>query len=367
MVIIGTRPEIIKMAPVIRELKLKKEIECKVIFTGQHRELASSALKTFEIQVDESLDVMLPGQSSVSLMQKIIGASGQAMTRHRPDLVLVHGDTTSACGSAIAAHLLHIKVGHVEAGLRSGDLWAPWPEESNRRIIDSIASLHFAPTAQASEILKREGHQETTHITGNTIIDSIYWAKNVLSGPKRMILRSQSSHPDKKLVLVTSHRRESFGDPLRNVLRAIRKLPELGLEVVFPIHPNPEVKLLVNEILGENPMGISIIEPLEYLEMVKILLGSWLVITDSGGLQEEAPALGIPVLITRERTERQEVVDSGAAILVGFDEKLIFSEVKRLMESHSDYERMSKSISPYGDGTASKQIVDIILEWHLRT
>lgn len=362
MSVFGTRPEAVKMAPVIRELQRRAgEVQSIVCVTGQHREMLDQALALFDIRPDIDLNLMQPGQRLSDLTARILIAMDDVLAREKPDWVLVQGDTTTVMAASLAAFYQRVRVGHVEAGLRSGDKLRPFPEEINRRIADVLSDLYFAPTAAAKENLLREdvpAHKIV--VTGNTVIDALLdVAGRVDETP---LLRIAPHLGDKRLVLVTSHRRENFGQPFRDICRAIRDLAlkYSDAHIIYPVHYNPNVKDPAREMLGDVP-NITLCEPVDYETIVALMKRAHFILTDSGGIQEEAPSLGKPVLVLREVTERQEVVALGAAKLVGSDYPTIMAEASQLMDDPSAYARMAKGANPYGDGQASRRIVDAIL------
>lgn len=366
-IIFGTRPELIKIAPIIQEIKkslLEKSHKIIVISSGQHENLLRDALEAFDIDIDINFQLMLPNQSSGDFMSRAMASFNDYFKLHKVALVIVHGDTGTAAAASISAHHHKIPIAHVEAGLRSGDLWAPWPEESNRVIIDALATLHFAPTIEAQLNLVSEGHSHSTFVTGNTIVDAIQRTeKRIAEGSLSVSswIREIVENSIEPVILATQHRRENFGEPLENVLRALNHLANEGARVLFPVHPNPNVKSLVESILKGNKR-IHLIHPLTYSDMVYLLSQSRLVITDSGGLQEEGPTLGIPVIVTRDKTERPEGVESGAVILAGTDFDTIVKPAMDILFDDQTYNKMSMVKNPYGDGTSARQIVELIEE-----
>lgn len=365
MVVFGTRPEAIKMAPVVDALRSIRNIEVVVTVTAQHRQMLDQVLDLFGIVPDEDLDLMQPGQTLAGLFGRILEGMTQIIGKHRPDLVLVHGDTSTTLASALAAFYNRTPVGHVEAGLRTGNLLAPWPEEANRRLTAPLASVHFAPTPLSRENLIREGiDPASVHVTGNTVIDALL---SVVARIEREDgLRSQLAgafpflDPDKRLVLVTGHRRENFGDGFQQICLALRRLSERDdTQVVFPVHLNPNVQEPVKRILADQP-SVFLVEPQDYLPFVYLMSRAHLIITDSGGVQEEAPSLGKPVLVMRETTERPEAVAAGTVRLVGADAERIVDAATTLLEDISAYESMSRAHNPYGDGLASSRIAEVI-------
>ena len=353
LAVIGTRPEAIKMAPIIRRLKQEVEaFETVVCATAQHREMLDSILRTFEIVPEIDLDLMRPDQDLNSLAAGVFGRFDQVLTDTRPDRVLVQGDTTTALAASLAAFHRRIPVAHVEAGLRTRDRLNPFPEEMNRRVTDLVADLHFAPTERSAAALRSEGlPDEWIHVTGNTVVDAL----------QIIVERAgDADEGDGKMVLVTAHRRESFGEPLRRAFRAIRRLARRFRDwtFVFPVHPNPSVRRAVDILRGEP--NVRLVEPAEYTQLVAWLRACRLVITDSGGIQEEAPTFGKPILVLREATERPEGVEAGIALLVGTDEERIFTEAERLLTDDAAYAAMAHHANPYGDGRAAERIVGIL-------
>jgi UDP-N-acetylglucosamine 2-epimerase (non-hydrolysing) len=350
---IGTRPEAIKMAPVIKAFQTAPWARCRVLFTAQHRELVDQMLAFFEIQPDIDLDIMRPGQTLVELTSRLLIAVHDAIARERPDMVLAQGDTTTVLATALASFYHKVPFGHVEAGLRTGRLFAPFPEEANRVLSGHLSALHFAPTAGARENLLREGIADhRIAVTGNTVIDALLLA----AGRDEPI--GVELDTSRRLVLVTAHRRDSFGEPIRQICRAIARLHDRfpDIEVLWPVHPNPAVKSAVEEAMSGRPR-VRLCEPLAYGPFVSALKRSTLILTDSGGVQEEAPAIGKPVLVLRDESERPEAIAAGVAKLVGHDADLIVSAASRLLVDQKAYRAMAKGASPYGDGNASERIV----------
>ena len=364
MTVIGTRPEAIKMAPVIKSLmSYPEEVKSVVCVTGQHREMLDQALKIFGIIPDYDLNLMKPNQSLSLLTSKLLTALDEVMTLEKPDWVLVQGDTTTAMVASLVAYYHRIKLGHVEAGLRTNDKFQPFPEEINRRITDILADAYFAPTQNSRMNLLKEGIcSESIMVTGNTVIDALMLIAQRVAG------RSIDSHistslDNKLLILVTVHRRESFGQPLENICKALARIAcryQDKIQIVYPVHLNPNVRKTVYEILSGIP-NISLIEPVDYENLVALMSNAYLIMTDSGGIQEEAPSLHKPVLVLRDVTERPEAIEAGAAKLVGTDADSIYAEAVRLIEEPKSYSQMSTAVSPYGDGQASKRIVQFLL------
>jgi len=369
LLILGTRPEAIKLAPLAIELKKHKNFSLRLLSTGQHREMLAQVLSFFGLEPDADLRLMQPGQTPAEILQAALSGVRKEIQEHKPDWVVAQGDTTTAMASGLAAFYDQVKFAHVEAGLRTHNLQSPWPEEFNRRVLTLCSSLHFAPTAEARAALVAEGVPESQiHLTGNTGIDALLWARSKLSAsPPEDIISRWGYLQKNKYVLCTLHRRESFGDPLRSVLRAIRALTATtGLKFVFPVHRNPEVRAAVADVFPTHSWGtggnqsLVLVDPLEYSEFVYLMSGSYFLLTDSGGVQEEAPCLGKPVLVCRESTERPEAVSSGSAICVGTAEGRIIEECTRLVNDHDHYQRMAQPRFIFGDGEAAKKIVALL-------
>jgi UDP-N-acetylglucosamine 2-epimerase (non-hydrolysing) len=365
MTVIGTRPEAIKMAPVINSLmNYPEDVKSVVCVTGQHREMLDQALKVFGIIPDYDLNLMKPNQSLSLLTSKLLTALDEVMALEKPDWVLVQGDTTTAMVASLVAYYHRIKLGHVEAGLRTNDKFQPFPEEINRRITDILADAYFAPTQNSRTNLLKEGIcSESIIVTGNTVIDALMLIAQRVAGRSLESLISTSLE-NKLLILVTVHRRESFGQPLENICKALARIAcryQDKIQIVYPVHLNPNVRKIAYEILGEIP-NISLIEPADYENLVALMSNAYLIMTDSGGIQEEAPSLHKPVLVLRDVTERPEAIEAGAAKLVGTDADRIYAEAVRLIEEPKRYSQMSTSVSPYGDGQASQRIVQFLLE-----
>ena len=362
--IFGTRPEAIKMAPVIRELNHNPEFKSIVAVTAQHREMLDQVLSLFEIKPDYDLNIMKHGQSPADITAAILYGLKNVLEEKKPDLVLVHGDTTTTFAAALAAFYAHIPCGHVEAGLRTDNKYSPFPEEINRRLTGVLADYHFAPTKTAKENLLKENVPEARiTVTGNTVIDALL--ETVKKDCCLEDLGLENVDWQKKILLLTCHRRESWGEPMQRIFFAVRKIIENhpDTEVIFPMHKNPLVRELAQEILSNNPQ-IHLTEPLEYLPFCQVMNRSYLVLTDSGGMQEEAPALGKPVLVLRDVTERPEAIEAGTARLVGTNEEDIISTAAILLNNSQTYQEMAKSVNPYGDGTASKKIITAIKNFY---
>jgi UDP-N-acetylglucosamine 2-epimerase (non-hydrolysing) len=361
-VVFGTRPEAIKLCPVILHMQGRpKEFSVVTCATAQHREMLDRVLAAFEVRVDHDLNIMRPNQSLSESTSRIIASLDPVVRKEKPDLILVQGDTTTTFCGALAGFYHKVAVGHVEAGLRTGDLWAPFPEEANRVLTSRLASLHFAPTEAAAANLRREGVDESSvFVTGNPGIDAVLWIRDRLaSGQARGF--DWTGDPAKKLIVVTAHRRESFGQGFVRICDAITRLAKReDVEIVYPVHPNPNVREHVEARL-RGLANVHLIEPLDYVPFVDLLRRAYLLLTDSGGVQEEAPSLGKPVLVLREKTERPEAVRAGTVKLVGTDADLILREASLLLDDANVYGKMSRIHNPYGDGTASKQIADAIL------
>lgn len=360
--VFGTRPEAIKMAPLIQRLKQRTDVESFVCVTGQHRQMLDPFLRLFQIEADYDLDIMKPGQSLTEITTAVLTRLKEVLLSLRPDLLLVQGDTTTALAGALAAFYEKIPVGHVEAGLRTGNLMMPWPEEMNRKLISSLATWHFAPTQRAKENLQKEGIQKGIFVTGNTVIDALFFTLQQLKNHPALRTRSfDFLDPRRKLILVTGHRRENFGEGFASICQALRRIAERSdVQIVYPVHLNPQVQGPVRSILA-NRDHIHLIEPLDYLDFVFLMDLSYLILSDSGGIQEEAPSLGKPVLVMREVTERPEAVEAGTVLLVGTDEERIVRETERLLDDSSLYLSMAHAHNPYGDGHAAERIIQEIV------
>ena len=358
--VFGTRPEAIKMCPLVKKLKENPKFEVLTIVTGQHRQMLDSVLELFDIVPDYDLNLMKPNQNLWNLSSDILLETKKVFEKEKPDLVLVHGDTTTAGLSALSAFYGRIKIGHVEAGLRTFDKDYPFPEELNRVIVDAVSDLMFCPTDRACENIKQSGITKGIHKTGNTVIDALlYVVEN-----KKADLDFIGLNPNLKTILLTSHRRENFGEPLKNICYAIKELVEKNkdIQVVYPLHLNPNVRNTVKPIL-ENTERVKLIEPLDYAPFCSLMKKSHIILTDSGGVQEEAPALGVPVLVLRDETERPEAIQYGGVKLVGVNKEKIVKTTQELLDNKDVYENMSKAINPYGDGKACNYIEKIIEEY----
>jgi UDP-N-acetylglucosamine 2-epimerase (non-hydrolysing) len=367
LLIFGTRPEAIKMAPLVLELQSRTEIEVEVCVTAQHREMLDQVLDLFELKPDYDLDLMQPGQDLYDITTKaLLGLKGVLETS-KPDLVLVHGDTTTTFASSLAAFYQRIPVGHVEAGLRTGNIYSPWPEEINRKLTGSLTTFHFSPTTKAQNNLLLENvDADSVFVTGNTVIDALVQVEKRIATDKelnkKLLAQFDFLDPNKKLILVTGHRRESFGDGFENICQALRTLAQQpDVQVLYPMHLNPNVREPVNRILHDVD-NVFLIEPQEYLPFVYLMSRAYIILTDSGGVQEEAPSLGKPVLVMRDTTERPEAIDAGTVKLVGTDYDCIVNESMALLTDKQAYEKMSFAHNPYGDGKACQRIADIILK-----
>ena len=359
MSIFGTRPEAIKMAPLVKELESREEIESIVCVTAQHREMLDQVLETFKIKPDYDLNIMKQGQTLIDITNGALSGVDKVLKEAKPDIVLVHGDTSTTFAGALAAFYNQVAIGHVEAGLRTYNKYSPYPEEMNRQMVDCMTDMYFAPTQLSRDNLLKENIDDNKiYITGNTAIDAMDTTVN-----------KNYTHPvldwvgDNRMILLTAHRRENLGEPMRNIFRGIRKvLDEIpDIKVVYPIHKNPLVREAADEIFGECDR-VKLIEPLEVFDFHNFQNMSHIILTDSGGIQEEAPSLGKPVLVLRDTTERPEGIDAGTLKLVGTDSEVIYNETIRLLTDKAEYDRMSKASNPYGDGFASKRITDAIIE-----
>lgn len=375
LLVFGTRPEAIKMAPLVKEFqKYPERFETIVCVTGQHREMLDQVLHIFEIVPDYDLNIMKQGQDLYDVTARVLTGMRDVLKEAQPNVVLVHGDTTTSTAAALAAFYQQIPVGHVEAGLRTHDIYSPWPEEMNRQITGRIATYHFAPTPLSRQNLLAEGvKEEHIHVTGNTVIDALYMVVDKIKNDKDLdiVLENQLKQAGydvnrlaggKKLVLITGHRRENFGDGFIHMCTAIKDLTQKypDVDFVYPMHLNPNVRKPIHEVFGEDLSNLGnmfFIEPLEYLSFVYLMEKSTIVLTDSGGIQEEAPGLGKPVLVMRDTTERPEALEAGTVKLVGTDYDKIVNEVSALLDNQACYEKMSKAVNPYGDGKACERIV----------
>lgn len=359
MSVFGTRPEAIKMAPLVLELEKRPELESVVCVTAQHREMLDSVLEEFHIKPKYDLNIMQSGQSLSDITSRVLHGMAPVYEEEKPGLVLVHGDTTTTFAASLAAFYAHIPVGHVEAGLRTFDRWSPWPEEMNRRMTGQLASLHFAPTKRNAENLRREGVEGSIWITGNTVIDALRYTASG-EGFSRPEL-GDIDYVNHRVITLTCHRRENYGGPMRNIFEAVRNTALRFPDVIFvyPVHLSPVVRQAAGELLG-GVRNIRLIEPLDAVDMHRLMAKSYMVMTDSGGLQEEAPALGKPVLVLRRETERPEAVEAGTVVLAGTERERIELLAAKLLTDRAEYDRMAHAVNPYGDGRACERIADAI-------
>ncbi|MFU0852646.1 non-hydrolyzing UDP-N-acetylglucosamine 2-epimerase [Kluyvera cryocrescens] len=363
LTVFGTRPEAIKMAPLVHALAKDPHFEAKVCVTAQHREMLDQVLNLFSIVPDYDLNIMSPGQGLTEITCRILQGLKPVLESFKPDVVLVHGDTTTTAAASLAAFYQRIPVGHVEAGLRTGDLYSPWPEEANRTLTGHLAMYHFAPTENSRQNLLRENLPDSRiFVTGNTVIDALFWVRDRVMNDEALRTELSERYPflsnDKKMILVTGHRRESFGQGFEKICHALAEIAATNpdVQIVYPVHLNPNVSEPVNRILGHID-NVILIDPQDYLPFVWLMNHAWLILTDSGGIQEEAPSLGKPVLVMRETTERPEAIDAGTVRLVGTDSQRIVDEVTRLLRDEDEYQRMSRAHNPYGDGRACERIL----------
>ncbi len=359
MTIFGTRPEAIKMAPLVKELKTRPEIETTVCVTAQHRDMLDQVLEVFEIVPDYDLNIMKQGQTLSEITARVLNGLEKVIQEVKPDVILVHGDTTTTFAGSLAAFYNHVKIGHVEAGLRTYNKYSPFPEEMNRQMVGIMADFNFAPTEVSKQNLLNEAKKaETIFVTGNTAIDAM-----------ATTVRDDYTHSifdwvgQSKMILLTAHRRENLGDPMRHIFKAVKRITEeFDVKVVYPVHLNPKVQSIAKEILADNDK-VKLINPLEVVDFHNFMKKAYLIMSDSGGVQEEAPSLGKPVLVLRDTTERPEGIKAGTLKLVGTDEAEIYQQTKLLLEDKQEYNKMSQASNPYGDGTASRQIVDAIIKY----
>jgi UDP-N-acetylglucosamine 2-epimerase len=367
MIVFGTRPEAIKMAPVVAALKSVPDLETVVAVTAQHRQMLDQVLDLFQIQPDVDLDLMQPGQDLPGLTARILDGVTKAISQHEPALVLVHGDTTTTFATSLAAFYGKVPVAHVEAGLRTGNLYSPWPEEANRKLTGALASLHFAPTEGSRDNLLKEGvRPESIHVTGNTVIDALLSVTQRISEDSGLARDLASRFPflgsSKRMLLITGHRRENFGDGFEQICLAIKDIASRGdTQIVYPVHLNPNVQEPVKRILG-GLEDVYLIAPQDYLPFVYLMSRAHMILTDSGGIQEEAPSLGKPVLVMRDTTERPEAVSAGTVVLVGTQRDVITTQVNRLLDDEPAYVAMTMAHNPYGDGESSRRIAEAVRE-----
>lgn len=363
--IFGTRPEAIKLCPVLLHLRSRPaEFQPRVCVTAQHRGMLDQVLAAFDVTPDHDLNLMTPGQSLFQSTSRILAALEPVLAEETPDMVIVQGDTTSTFCGALAGFYARVPVGHVEAGLRTGDMAQPFPEEMNRVLTGRVTDLHFAPTTRSAANLKAEGVPgQAITVTGNSGIDAVLHVRDELAAGRLTAPPLAGLDPAKKRIVVTAHRRESFGDGFDRICRALSRLARRGdAQIVYPVHRNPRVQDPVNRHLAAID-NVLLVEPLDYVPFVDLMRGAWLLLTDSGGIQEEGPSLGKPILVMREKTERPEAVDAGTVKLVGTDEEKIVAETARLLDDPAEYQRMARTHNPYGDGKASQRIAAAILDW----
>ena len=359
MLVFGTRPEAIKMCPLVNELKKNGNFDVKVCVTGQHREMLNQVLDVFKVVPDYNLDIMRDNQTLFTITTSILDKIKPVLEDEKPDVVLVHGDTTTTFATALAAFYLGIKVGHVEAGLRTYNIYSPFPEEFNRQAVSIVSNFNFAPTEKAKEnLLVEKRDEDTIYVTGNTGIDAL---KTTINAEYKHELFDWIG--DDHLIMLTAHRRENLGEPMENMFKAIKRVlqEQSNVKVIYPIHKNPKVREVANRIFGEEDR-VKLIEPLEVIDFHNFLNKSYLILTDSGGIQEEAPSLGKPVLVLRDTTERPEGVAAGTLKLVGTKEEDIYTNFKLLLEDNEEYKKMSQASNPYGDGRASERIAEVLLK-----
>ena len=365
LVVFGTRPEAIKMAPVVKACKARPDLEVKVCVTAQHRQMLDQVMDIFGLSADFDLNVMAPNQTLADVTCKVLKGMEGVFAEWTPDMVLVQGDTTTVMAAALAAFYHKIAIGHVEAGLRTGNLYSPWPEEANRLLAGCLANQHYAPTPRSREnLLKENKDPKTVFVTGNTVIDALHEAVKIMDGDAALKARLAAQFhfldPAKRLVLVTGHRRENFGEGFIHICNAIKRVASRpDVQVVYPMHMNPNVRKPVNEILG-GLANVNLIEPLDYLSFLYMMRQSYLIMTDSGGVQEEAPSLGKPVIVMRDTTERPEAVDAGTVILAGTETESMASAAERLLDDAAFYDKMARAVNPYGDGLAARRIAELV-------
>lgn len=365
LVVFGTRPEAIKMAPVVKACKACPELEVKVCVTAQHRQMLDQVMEIFGLKADFDLNVMAPNQTLGDVTCKVLKGMECVFAQWKPDMILVQGDTTTVMAAALAAFYHKIEIGHVEAGLRTGNLYSPWPEEANRLLAGCLATQHYAPTPRSAQnLLKENKNPAAVFVTGNTVIDALHEAVKIMDGDAELNAKLAAQFPfldpEKRLVLVTGHRRENFGDGFIHICNAIKRVASRpDVQVVYPMHMNPNVRKPVNEILG-GLTNVHLIEPLDYLSFLFMMRKSYLIMTDSGGVQEEAPSLGKPVIVMRDTTERPEAVDAGTVILAGTETEAMAGAAEKLLDDRAFYDKMAHAVNPYGDGLAAKRIADLV-------
>jgi|TARA_B110001450_G_scaffold163766_1_gene152671 UDP-N-acetylglucosamine 2-epimerase (non-hydrolysing) len=366
LTVFGTRPEAIKMAPLVHALAADERFDARLCVTAQHREMLDQVLELFEIEPDFDLNIMKPGQTLNDVTTSILIGLKPILEEFDPDVVLVHGDTATTFAASLAAYYQQIKIGHVEAGLRTGNIYSPWPEEANRKLTSTITNYHFAPTASSENNLLKEGvPKKDIIVTGNTVIDALFWVRKKLQVDQSLAVSLAADFeflvPDKKLILVTGHRRESFGGGFERICEALRQIATMHpqVQILYPVHLNPNVQEPVNRLLNDLD-NIFLIEPQQYLPFCYLMDRSTIILTDSGGIQEEAPSIGKPVLVMRDTTERPEAVEAGTVRLVGTDKDVIVEQVNTLLRDITEYEKMSGAHNPYGDGNAVQRIIDFL-------
>lgn len=363
MTVFGTRPEAVKMAPVVKELDRRDEIDHRVCVTAQHRDMLDQVLEIFDITPFYDLNIFKAGQTLGEITTRALKGIEGVIEEFKPDVLLVQGDTTTVFAGALAGFYNGVKIGHVEAGLRSGNIYSPFPEEANRKLTGVVTDFHFAPTEKNRQNLLKEGYDDNKiHITGNTVIDALFEvAKDEYTFEDETL--NDLDYENKKVILLTSHRRENIGEPMENIFSSVRDIVKENedVEVVFPVHLNPKVREIANKILGSLDR-VHLIEPIDYVSMANIQKRCYMVVTDSGGIQEESPSFGKPVLVVRKETERPEGIDAGVAKLAGIEKKKIYEYMNKLIKNKEEYNKMANAVNPYGDGKASKRIADIIIE-----
>ena len=366
LIVFGTRPEAIKLAVLIKTLRNDKRFNIKVCITAQHRSMLDDVLELFEINPDYDLNIMEPEISLNNTMIKILSGLDDILQKFRPAIVLIQGDTTTVLATALASYYRQIPIAHIEAGLRTGNIYSPWPEEGNRKMASTISQYHFAPTLSAqNNLLKENINSNVIFVTGNTVIDSLFWAKNKIQKDDNLKEKLDKDFsfidPAKRIILVTGHRRESFGTGFKNICEALIQIAKKNhnVQIIFPVHLNPNIQKPVNEIL-KNIENINLIQPQNYIKFQYLMAKAFIILTDSGGIQEEAPSLGKPVLVMRNVTERPEAIEAGTVKLVGTDIKKIIDSVNNLLNNENEYQKMSLSHNPYGDGKACGRIVEIL-------
>jgi UDP-N-acetylglucosamine 2-epimerase len=363
LTVCGTRPEAIKLAPVIHAALADGGVDHHLCVTAQHRQMLDQVLSVFGLTPDSDLDIMKPGQSLDSVAAAVLGGVGQVMDAWKPDWVIVQGDTTTAFGAALAGYHRQVKVAHVEAGLRTGNLYSPWPEEGNRRLIGQVTNIHFPPTESSANNLRREGFPDSQiEVTGNTVIDALQWVAGRVDGDAGLADRFGFLDSSRRLVLVTGHRRENLDGGLERVCQALAEIAKRkDVEILYPVHLNPIVQAIAKQILSQSP-NVHLIEPQDYLPFVYLMRRATLIVTDSGGIQEEAPGLGKPVLVTRDTTERPEAIEAGTALLIGTSSEALIKAVNHLLDDASAYAAMAQAKNPFGDGKAAARIIARLLK-----